>query len=332
MAEEIQEQEKHREDPCEPCTEEKTPTQKCINIERREYCNQYYAAAGEVKKWEKSYNKQADIYERKKCQFVRTEKNYRIHRNLRICVGTELLQSSEVLKRNVTEYVKWNNELSTTLKELFAEAKSVKTKMCDLRDQACKLENCINDSCNSSQWQVIIGETEKSEKYQGKRPKECADIKDRFDELICWPKSLSFDVDSIFKSSSEVIGIQIFSNLGSLESLQQTLTTCATQFDTHVQKVVTARETDLKTIHEELITSVKDTTVSNLKRFGVRSDFDGLANTLDFMCCPDCDCIQDCTCEPRLKECEEKICNICKSVKNCFCREPKEHQRPEAAS
>ena len=330
---EIQEQEP-RKDPCDPCKEERTPTDKCINIERRKYCSQYYTAAGEVKKWQVSYKQKAKIYNQKKCRFVRTEKNYRIHRNLKITLGTKLVQSSTVLKENVTQYIQRNSELSTTLKDLLAEVKSLKSKMCDLRDQACKLENCINDSCNSSQWQVIIGKNRDETKTE--YPQECHDVEGKFRELICWPKSLSFDIDSIFKSSAEVIGIQVFSNMASLESLQQTLSTCTTNFHTHLQQVVSARETDMKTLQEELVTAVNDTTTARVTRYNVRSDFEGLHNALYFMCCPDCDCVQeDCKCEPRLKVCEDKICEICKNVKDCFCcEEPHghDHDTPQQKS
>src|SRR5678816_319304 len=104
--------------------------------------------------------------------------------------------------------------------------KDVKTKLNDLRDAACKLENCKNDSCNCTQVYILTGERPEncdSNEPAGSRPAECSDAKDNLDKLICMPKALGFDADSLFKASADVVGIQVFSNIGTLDPLQKAL-------------------------------------------------------------------------------------------------------------
>jgi hypothetical protein len=313
------------------CVENNSLTQRSINTERRKYCDNLYAAAGEVSKWEKSSEGQLSLYDRKKCMFRWTEDNYQRYRNTEIRVGVELLQSTELISKNVSNYIDWGTELSTNLKNISKKVKEAKSKMRDLREAACKLENCKNDSCNCSQLMVLTGEVpdnckgESKRKPKKDRPDECEDIGELLDNLICMPKALSFDIDSILKSASEVVGIQVFSNLGTLDPLQKTLFDHSKNFKSHIQLVATTRESDLKKAREKLIECVQESTIATVELYNDRSDFEGALETVDYLCCPECDCVDtDCICDPRLKDCECKICDICDEVKTTFCYEESE--------
>ena len=314
-----------RDDDCgDNCEESNTPTQKSINIERKKYCDELYTTAGEVIKWETSYTGQSTLYERKKCLFVWTEDNYRRYRNTEICVGTELLQSNELIKENVSNYVKWGNDLSAALKNIFKAIKDAKAKMSDLREAADKLENCKNDSCNCTQITILTGEVPKN--CEGKdqptyeRPKECETSKDDLNDLICMPKALGFDADYLFKASSDVIGIQVFSNIGTLDPLQKTLSEDSKAFEKHILETMKAREAGLKKLQEELVKAVQETTKSAAGLYNKRNDFEGLMCTTKFICCPKCGCVVDeGKCEPRLEKCKKEICDICEEVKETFC-------------
>lgn len=319
------------------CVENDSATQRSINTERRKYCDKLFEAAGEVSKGEQSSEGRISLYERKKCMFLWTEDNYQRYRNTHIRVGTELLQSTELITKNISNYVSWGTELSTSLKNISRKVKEVKTKMSDLREAACKLENCRDDSCNCSQLIAITGEVpdnckgESNQKPSKKRPKECEDAGELLNDLICMPKALSFDVDSIFKSASEVVGIQVFSNIGTLVQLQHTLSDHSKNFAGHIEDTATTREGDLKNARNELIECVKESTKATVELYNDRSDFEGALETLEYLCCPVCDCVrEDCTCEPRLQDCESEICEICEDVKTTFCRDEEEQEQAEA--
>lgn len=309
------------------CVENDTHTQRSVNVERRKYCDSLYTAAGEVSRGEKSNEGLLSLYELKKCMFRWTEDNYQRYRNTEIRVGTELLQSTELISKNVINYINWATELSTNLKNISKAVKEAKTKMSDLREAACKLENCKDDSCNCSQLIVLTGKVPEnckgeSRPKQKERPDECEDVDKLLDDLICMPKALSFDIDSIFKSASEVVGIQVFSNLGSLNPLQKTLTDHSNSFTKHIQETAKTRESDLKKAGEELIKCVQESTSVTVDYYNSRSDFEGALETLEYLCCPKCDCVNtDCKCDPRLHDCECEICDICDDVKTTFCRE-----------
>jgi hypothetical protein len=312
---------------CTNCEENDTATQKSITTERQKYCAELYTAAGEVSKCETAYTGQTVVYEQKKCLFVWTEENYRRYRNTEICVGTELLQSNEQIKENVSNYSKWGNDLSAGLKNIFKSIKDVKTKMGELNKAACDLETCKNDICNCTQMTIITGEVgehcrDKVKTTQDARPAECNDAKEVLDSLICMPKALTFDADYLFQAASDVVGIQVFSNLGMLEPLRKTFEDDAKNFEKHVQEIMKARESDLKKVQEDLIKTVQETTKSASGLYNKRSDFEGLICTTKFICCPGCDCVvEEGDCKPRLKKCKECICEICDDVKETFCSE-----------
>ena len=316
-----------RDDECNDCEENDSATQKTITRERLKYCDLLYQTAGEVTKNEKSYLGQWNLFENKKCMFVWTEDNYHRYRNTDICVGAELLQSNDIIKTNVANDIKWGTDLSMSLKNALKSIKDAKTKMNDLREAACKLENCISDSCNCTQMIVLTGKVPENCKGdtkppQNKRPAECDNVDEILDDLVCMPKALAFDIDTIFKSSSDVIGIQVFSNLGTLDPLQKTLSDQAKAFEQHLQDTTKTREADMKKMQEELVKCVQDTTKAEGDLYNKRSDFEGTLKTLDFICCPKCNCVStDEHCEPRLKQCECEICDICDEVQKTFCHD-----------
>lgn len=310
------------------CVENDTATQRAINVERWKYCDWLYEAAGEVSKNEKTSDGQLNLCERKKCMFLWTEDNYQRYRNTEIRVGTELVQSTELISNNVANYIDWGSELSANLKRISKSAKDIKTKMNDLREAACKLENCLDDSCNSSQLIALTGEMQEKDngesraRSEKKRPEECKEVSNLLDDLICMPKALTSDIDSIFKSASDVVGIQVFSNLGTLDPLQQTLSDNSGKFASHMQETAKTRENDLKKAREALVECIQESTRATFDKYNDRSDFEGALESLDFLCCPNCDCVdEDCICDPRLQECEDQICSICDDVKTTFCRD-----------
>ena len=56
--------------------------------------------------------------------------------------------------------------------------------------------------------------------------------------------------------------------------------------------VVKIRETDMKNIQVELLKSVQEITKAAFNRNNARSDFEGFYDATDFLCCPDCECIE----------------------------------------
>ena len=252
------ENDKHHDDGCDDCGNDNTPTQKTISAEQEKLCAALNQSAGEVGQTEENYRGRKELFESKKCLFIWTEENWQTFRNTEICVGSDMVQSGESLQENVKEYAKWGKELNTCLKDIAKMVKDVKTKFADMRDQACKLEACKNDSCNATQWAVLTGKPVENCDEEVKindqdRPDGCRDVEKIWEDLVCIPKGLSLDIDLIFKSASEVVGIQIFSNIGSLEPLQKSLSENFGEFEKLLVETMNLREGELKKLQEELI-------------------------------------------------------------------------------
>jgi len=330
------------------CSEKDNPTQQSINTERGKLCLILYDASGQVAQQEKKFKGENDLYEDRKCLFRNTEDNYRRYRNLDITVGTELLQTNDSVKNNVADLSQWNKDLNAALRNINKAVKDVKAKFGDLKAAACQLESCKQDTCNKSQWIALTGEKpENCTDTPNTPPPECSNAKTIFEELICMPKGLAQDIDGIFQASSDVIGIQVFSNIDTLVPLQKTLETQSKDFESTLNATMKQRNADLAKLQDDLVSSVKAITKAAMDRNSMRSKFEGYKGAVDFLCCPDCDCL-DCGChentqqtasastpktcddysKPRLEKCEKEICDICDEVKKTFCCPPTDQPPP----
>jgi hypothetical protein len=313
-----------------PCEDPVQDTQKIhINTERRKYCEALYSAAGDVNKWQKAAIGEKTLYERKKCNLVYTEQNYQRYRNTQICLGTELMQTTELIKDNVKQYVEWGGKLSGLLKDIFKGVKEAKIKMNELNNAAQVLDNSKKDKCYDAEWRALLGDVfdpctpeKQPQKTPPNYPEKCSEADKNICDILCMTSALYSDVNSIFKASSEVVGIQVFSNIGTLDPIQKGLADKAKTFDGYLQEVAKAREGDMKKAQETLVKSVQETTKANGVLYGSRSTFEGLKDTTTIFCCPPCNCIpkEDPECgTPRLTDCECCICTICGQVQETFC-------------
>ena len=300
------------------CDEPNTETQiKTINVIRDGYCREMYAALGDVLQLESKRVKLIELIKNKTCWFVWTERHYRIYRNLELLVGAKLLQTNDSIKDGIKNYLTVNKTLADSLKKIAKTAKDVKTKMQDLRDMACKLEICMDDTCNCSQMIELTGEIPPSCKDPRPTlkppPAECNNIKEHLKKLVCMPKSLVFDIDSISKSSTDVVGIQTFSNITTLDPLQAELGERIKKVDKSILDVIKRMEGDLKSVIDDLTKTQKDFAKTEVDLYAKRSDFEGIRDTVAYFCCPDCGCVRQGAgdCEKRLDNCEQEICKIC---------------------
>jgi hypothetical protein len=300
------------------------PTFKSIATERDIVCKALYISYGELTKQEVKFDDEKKLYHQKKCLLVSTEDNYQRYRNLDITVGAELLQTNESIKANVDSYNVWNTELIDALKQISNNIKDAKVKFGELKKAAHDLESSYNDSCSTSQRLAITGKA-KDCKDTVVIPEACVVAGDIIEELISKPKKLGSDIDSIFKSAFDVMGIQMFSNIESLEPLQKDLNDYSQTFQKQINTVATQRLEDLKKQKEELVWSVKEITKAAMGRNTARSTFEGYYDSTDFLCNSKCECQNiktDPNCDPAKSEIgkwEMAICNICGEVKETFC-------------
>lgn len=332
---------------CNDCTDKDNATQVSINANRALLCNALYTEAGTVIKLQTKFDCENALYKDKRCIFLNTEKSYRRYRNFEITTGTELLQTNDSVKANVTQLRDWNKTLGVTLTNLAKQIKDLKAKFGDLKDAACKLDSSYKDKCNISQVKALTGKSPENCPDQTPPIDACKDAGTEITTLICKPKGLAQDIDSIFQSSADVIGIQIFSNIDSLDQLQKDLSTKSIAFEKQISDTMKARKTDLDTLQVDLVNSVKTITQVAVSRNFERATFEGYYDATKFLCCPSCSCVpaddpangtpgttstaykqntpgnKDCPddCPPRLKDCEQAICDICDQVKTAFCCE-----------
>lgn len=305
-----------------------SPTEKSFSTARQLYCTALQTALSDRGAAKLAYERSLIVYEKRKHLFEWTEKNYRIYRNLDICLDTELTTGNQSLTTNVTNYNTLNGTLYKGLTGITAAVKSLKTLVNALRDQASNLENYKNDQCNAAQWSLLTGENVENCKPAGstpvprERPDVCKDAATIYGELIAIPrKALVFDVDSLIQSSADVTGIQTFSNISVMTTLQAQLSTASANLVQQIQKTVMTRSTDLTTAQTNLVTAAQDCTKAGVDNFNKISVCNGAHFTMEFLCVPQCGCalpLNPTEPIPRLRECECRICRICEVIKSTY--------------
>lgn len=307
------------------CKEKNSITQGIINAERRVYCDWLDTAGGSVFEYQERYDGTKKLKKKKKILFIWTEKNYQAVRNLEITKGTSLLQFNESIKEATTGFLKDNKTLADNLKDIVKRLKEVVSKTNDLLSASCELKRCVNDGCNCTQKGILTGDW--GEKCKGNErkldqsrcQKDCEKVKEKLELLYSIPEALSGSADSLLKGAADVSGIQVFSNVGTLEGLQKSLYDSIKAFQKHLGETSKKELEEMKKAQEEFVKSVLDHAKAEASLYDKRGDFTGLYNTAAFLCCHDCKCIER-------GNCKDRICEICNEVKETFCNCPPENK------
>jgi hypothetical protein len=321
--------------------EKQTPTEKSYTTARETYCIALQTASSDRAAAKLAYERCLVVFEKRKHLFEWTEKNYRLYRNLDLCLDTELTTGNASLTTNVATYNTVSTTVYTGLQGITASAKKLKALVNTLRDRASDLENFKNDQCNAGQWGLLTGENVENCKPVGgtkpvphEHPDVCKDAALIYGELISITrKSLVFDVDSLIQSSADATGIQTFSNVAVLTVLQTQLATASANFVQQVQKTVTTRSADLTTAQTNLVTATQDCTKAGVSNFNSTSAYHGAHSTLVFLCNPPCSCtlpLNPLEPAPRLHDCECRICRIGEVIKSTYRGSPQ--STPQAAA
>ncbi len=323
----------------------RSPVKKTIRIKKDSYCDSLVTLVGTLTASEENAKGLTITYEAKKCSFVKTEKNYRIIRNLELQTGVELIQSSAEIKTDVTEVIAKNGKLVDALKAVCAAAKDAKTKFRELRDAASHLDGCRKDSCNSSQMIKLgckpageCGDNERRQESNQERrqegnqettlPQPCENACTILDHLVSIPPIFSQDIDIIFNSSAEIMGIQTFTSIKSVQKFQTDFETNAKAFDDWIVQKMKDGKTAVDTAQTELVDATKGLTVASYALYSARNVVESTDAIKDYLCCHKCKCISEdgeCGCHDledttdRLKACKCDICEICEEVTGIYC-------------
>lgn len=310
----------------------KTITQKNIYQIKEEYCLRLKSKLGELSESEVSRDGTLMMFEKKKCVFVKTEKNFLLIRNLELKVGVGLIQSTEEIKKNVTLAISQNESLVSSLKAVLKSAKDAKAAFANLRDAANKLEAGMNDSCSSGQLKILGCSNDNCNESENQKdnlqlPGECQDACRILDKLVEKPVDFCLEIDIIGNSAADIIGIHSFSNIKSLEKFQQDFSSNAKTFDDLILTQVTNATAGLKKAQEELTLATKIKMQSEHLLYNKRNELEALVEVKDYLCCHKCNCIDaDCGCNEsnadeniRFKKCKCDICDICKEVTEIYC-------------
>jgi hypothetical protein len=328
------------------CSDSDTPTRTTVNNKKNDYCGVLKTKVGILEQNEETYIGCRIEYEHKKCRFVKTEKNYRVLRNVELSIGTTLIRASTNIESEVTDCVGYDKKLAGVLSDLLATIKTTKTKFAELWEGANNLLRCSKDSCNRSQMAILTGEKiedcddkqkpEHRNEHEprgehervhphGKRPPECENAGEILRQLIHEPASLGKEIDIILNSTADVVGIQTFSNISSLPSqFLPAIKDNAKAFDKVITDTITKSTAELTVAQTNLVQVTSNLNDAVFGNFKARIDVDVTKGIKDFLCDHACECL--CDGEGRLDDCKCKICDICKEVTKIYSNETKDQQ------
>lgn len=308
------------------CHEKESPTGKCIMTVRPTYCVTLRTARSNQESAEQAYDRSVRLYYKKKELFEWTQHNYELYRDFDICVDSELTAMTTALTANVKTYSQLSQTLYTNLKKVVTAVADLKTKISALSDAAYNLDKYRNDQANASQWCLLTGKNVdncKPEPEPHRRPEACHDADKIYDDLILMTKKVLIpDVNSLMQSASDTVGIQTFTNIDGLTTLQTSLGTATTALVGKIQSVGKTRRGDLDTCQTDLATAVQNCTAAGVNKYGMISVAHGEHCTVQFLCCPDCDCVvypeRPDILEPHLEKCECCICDIGEKIRSTY--------------
>jgi len=296
-------------------------TQQKINALKRTYCQDLDTADKAIETGKIGFDANEKLYRSKQRRYLSTKENCDRYINTEISIGSQLIQANEKMKAGVAAFKTTDDSLATQLAAIFQSVKDVKNKTKDLLVSATTLANSKKDSCNATQWTAITGKTEGKDDAKPSDTDPCAEIDDALNNLFNMPDALMADIDLVFKSSSDIIGIQKFCNTAALVGLQGTLYDQAVAFDKMLLANIVLRKKDLDDRLADLKDALAHRTASVMDLYDQRCKRGAIHTTLDKICNSPCDCVADKDdCKPRLEGCAEKICEICGEVKYAFVR------------
>ncbi|MDH7460647.1 hypothetical protein QEG73_05135 [Chitinophagaceae bacterium 26-R-25] len=299
------------------CGDMANDTQKSINALKKVYCQNITDAENNLEKLKIAFESTEEIYKSRERRLLATRENYQLYVNTEVSFGSQLMQANDQIKAGVGNFKTWDDALAGNLKEIFNKVKTLKSLVEDLwKSKAALLASKSHDTCSDAEWSAI------SPKTDGDEDDPCNEIDQAISDLFTMPDVLSQDVNAIFKSSSDIIGIQKFINTGSIVELQQTLYTSAQEFDAVLVATIASRKTELDSYQAELKTALAARTTAILALYDERSTFAGINTTLRKICCPKCGCVDDDGDGGRLDKCFDEICKICGEVKGAFVPPP----------
>src|SRR5579863_3537943 len=250
--------------PCLPCQDSDTPTGKTIRSKKNDYCTTLKGNLGTLRQSEETRVGCKVMYEHRKCRFIRTEKNYRLYRNLELQYGVELIKAVGDIDTLIKGLVTDNTNLAGALGDLVKLLKTTKSAFGDLWGSACKLDACMKDSCNRSQVAILTGKKieDCDDKHKrpdpGNRPHDCEDVIGIIEQLIHEPACLSKEIDVVLVAAADVTGIQTFANIASLTgTFLPSLKASATAFDGFIQGAMTSNATALTGAQTSLTTAIQ---------------------------------------------------------------------------
>jgi hypothetical protein len=308
------------------CVENDGPVGAILAAIVKEDCEKLKVLIGSLTEVERTRRGLRRINESKKCCLVETEHNYQLYRNLELGVGVELVQACTEIKNDVAGYIVLNTGLAETLKKLVTKLKEAKEKFRELKKAADDLDTCSKDKCSCTQMAILVGEEYKSDKRDTVRKEPaCETAAETIRRLVDNPETYLHDIGIALNAAADVAGIQTFMNIESLKPFQESFTASATAFESYIKERMTKGAEDLKTCQTELEASTVELVKADYILYRKRNEADGEKETIEYLCCHKCGCVDDSQGENgknRLKDCKEKICEICDKAEGIYCDYP----------
>jgi hypothetical protein len=163
-------------------------------------------------------------------------------------ITTWLGQSSVELQANIASYIAAGVEMDKTLMTAVQAVKDTKSRLKTVKEVACKLENCMLDSCNSEQLKILS---------KGFKAADSV-FSEEIAEIMAEVDSANQNGYKVFESGVKVVGIARFINLPSLKEQGDSLKTLIDKLTANVADNIAFSAAEKEKVQKNMTTAIQD--------------------------------------------------------------------------
>ncbi len=218
------------------------------------------------------------------CCLSKSEESHDVYQDILSCVTLENYKKTEIIQKNVDEYIKKDDEVEKLIKESSKLLNDLRVKLEEANNAACAMSNCVKNK--------VLPKSGASTKNA-----KVGNVDMLLKDILGKTKTLDEKGQNAFESVVTIAGIQTFTNTASLKDFVTTLMEAMKVFKGCVEENIKSTGEEVTTSRKELNTVMEELAQISCDTKSHWTTSQGLQCVIDFICEGECDdgCIDLCT-------------------------------------
>ncbi|MEC5143300.1 hypothetical protein [Chitinophaga sp. 212800010-3] len=270
--------------PSNGCGDATSKTQQYIDNNKKNICNDFKDALGNLRQREGEYKGYKPVFKYKQCFFIKAEETWRFYRGIDVCTSLPAQKDGDLLKDKLGKAGDTNKAIAKALADAAKSIQDAKAKFSLLSEAALKLKNKADDNCNKAQRGALA-----KLKAGNKDFETCfKTIVDGSQQMYASDGGCSdgdaVSINKVACTVGDVSGIQSFTNIDSILSLHKDLTDALKAFRDDVLANIKTGEDDQKKTYGDLGDAQQQRVTIKETLWTARTLTDGVEDIREFLC------------------------------------------------